>query len=79
LSFLRRNGSEEILIVLNLSNRDTHVRIDLPVMEYSSLENLLAGGKTSFQLYSGRVSADLSAFQAIVGRRIPLAPLDRIQ
>jgi glycosidase len=55
LSFLRRKGQEEILVVLNLSNRNTHVTIDLPVMDYSSVENLLEGGKTYFQLYSGRV------------------------
>ncbi len=76
LSFLRKKGNEEILVILNLSNRNTHVTIDLPVMDYSSVENLLTGGKTYFQLYSGRVSADLTAFEAIVGKRIPLAPLD---
>jgi cyclomaltodextrinase / maltogenic alpha-amylase / neopullulanase len=77
LSFLRTKGGQEVLVILNLSNRDTHVTIDLPVMEYSSVENLLTGSKTSFPLYSGRVSADLGAFQAIVGKRIPLAPLER--
>ena len=61
LSFLRKKGTEEILVILNLSNRNTHVTIDLPVMDYSSVENLLTEGKTYFQLYSGRVSADLSA------------------
>jgi glycosidase len=76
LSFLRKKGTEEILVILNLSNRNTHVTIDLPVMDYSSIENLLTEGKTYFQLYSGRVSADLSAYQAIVGKRIPLAPLE---
>ncbi len=76
LSFLRKQGNEEILVILNLSNRNTHVTIDLPVMDYSSVENLLTEGRTSFQLYSGRVSADLSAYQAIVGKRIPLAPLE---
>jgi hypothetical protein len=45
-------------------------------MEYSSVENLLSGQRTSFQLYSGRVSADLSAYEAIIGKRIPLAPLE---
>jgi glycosidase len=76
LSFLRKKDDEEIVIILNLSNRDTHVTVDLPVMEYSSVDNLLTEGKTYFQLYSGRVSADLSAYQAIVGKRIPLAPLN---
>ncbi len=75
LSYLRKKGDEEILVILNLSNRDTHVMIDLPVMDYSSIDNLLTGGKTYFQLYSGRVSTDLTAYQAIVGKRIPLAPL----
>ncbi len=75
LSFLRKKGEEEILVILNLSNRDTHVTVDLPVMDYSSVRNLLTDKETYFQLYSGRVSADLSAYDAIVGKRIPLAPL----
>ena len=75
LSFLRRKDKEEILVVLNLSNRNTHVTIDLPVMNYSSVENLLKEGKTYFQLYSGRVSLDLSGYGTLVGKYIPLAPL----
>ncbi len=75
LSFLRKKGDDEILIILNLSNRDTHVTIDLPVMDYYSVQNLLTEGKTWFQLYSGRVSANLGAYESIVGKRIPLAPL----
>ena len=75
LSFLRRKNGEEILTILNLSNRRVHVAIDLPVMDYYSVENLLSSGKTWFQLYSGRVSATLDAFDAVVGKRIPLAPL----
>jgi glycosidase len=75
LSFLRTKDTERILVVLNLSNRNTHVTIDLPVMEYSSVNDLLTDGKKYFQLYSGRVSMDLSAYEALVGRQIPLAPL----
>lgn len=76
LSFLRKKGKEEILVIINLSNRDKHVTIDLPVMEYSSVENLLKEGKTFFQLYSGRVSTDLAAYDSVVGKCIPLAPLN---
>lgn len=79
VSFLRKKGTEEILVILNLSNRNKHVTVDLPVMDYSSVENLLTGSKIYFQLYSGRVSADLAAYQAIVGKRIPLAPLERMR
>lgn len=75
MSFLRTNGSEQILTVLNMSNRNLHVTIDLPVMEYSSVDDLLAGGKKYFQLYSGRVSMDMSAYEVLVGKQIPLAAL----
>ena len=75
LSFLRKKGDAEVLVILNLSNRQLHVTIDLPVMDYYAIENLLTPDKTWFQLYSGRVSADLGAFEAIVGKKIPLAPL----
>jgi glycosidase len=75
LSFLRKSGNDEILVILNLSNRDVHVTIDLPVMDYYAMQNLLAPGKTWFSLYSGRVSADLGAFGYVVGKKIPLAPL----
>ena len=75
LSFLRRKGKDEVLVILNLSNRHLHVTIDLPVMDYSAVQNLLAPDETWFQLYSGRVSADLDAFGYVVGKKIPLAPL----
>ena len=75
LSFVRTHGSERILTVLNMSNRKAHVTLDLPVMEYSSVDDLLAGGKKYFPLYSGRVSMDLSAYEALVGKQIPLASL----
>jgi hypothetical protein len=46
-------------------------------MDYYAVQNLLTPGKTWFQLYSGRVCADLGAFGYIVGKRIPLAPLQQ--
>jgi hypothetical protein len=79
LSFIRKKDNEEILVILNLSNRKIQVTIDLPVMDYYSVENMLDGGDTRFQLYSGRVSANLGAFEAVVGKRIPLAPLESIK
>jgi glycosidase len=75
LSFLRKDGDAEVLVILNLSNRQTHVTIDLPVMDYYAVQNLLKPDKTWFQLYSGRVSADLGAFEYVLGKKIPLAPL----
>lgn len=75
VSYLRKSGSSEVLVMVNLSNRDVHVTLDLPVMEYYVVENLLGPGKTWFQLYSGRVSANLGAYGYVVGKKVPLAPL----
>lgn len=71
LSFLRKKGDDEILVILNLSNRTVQPSIDLPVMDYYRVENLLKDGFTNFELYSGRVSAKLGAFEYVVGKRIP--------
>ncbi|HEV2277463.1 MAG TPA: alpha-amylase family glycosyl hydrolase, partial [Acidobacteriaceae bacterium] len=77
LSFLRKEGNDEVLVILNLSNRQVHVTIDLPVMDYWAVQNLLTPDKTWFQLYSGRVSANLDAFGYVVGKKIPLEPLKK--
>lgn len=75
LSFLRKLGNREILVILNMSNRNVHVTVDLPVMDYYAVQNLLTPDKTWFSLYSGRVSADLGAYGYVVAKKIPLAPL----
>lgn len=75
LSFLRRKDDEEIVVILNLSNRALHVTVDLPVMDYYALESLIKDEDTRFKLYSGRVATDLAAFDFVVGRKRPLQPL----
>ena len=71
LSFLRQSGGSTVLVLVNLSNRDLHVTIDLPVMDNYVVENLVGTGRTWFSLYSGRVSAQLPAFGYVVGKRLP--------
>jgi glycosidase len=75
LSFLRKQGANEILVIINLSNRKVDVALDLPVMDYYKVDNLLKDGQTWFELYSGRVSAKLGAFEEVVGKRVPHPPL----
>jgi len=75
LSFLRKSPDSKVLVIVNLSNRNVHVTLDLPVMDYYVVDNLLGSGKRWFQLYSGRVSANLGAYEYIVGKKVPLAPL----
>ena len=41
LSFMRKRGDAEMLVILNLSNREVHVTIDLPVMDYYKVQNLI--------------------------------------
>jgi cyclomaltodextrinase / maltogenic alpha-amylase / neopullulanase len=77
LSYLRKLGNAEVLVIVNLSNRNVHVTVDLPVMDYYAVQNLLSPEKTWFSLYSGRVSADLGAFGYVVGKKIPLAALNQ--
>jgi glycosidase len=76
LSFLRRKDDEEIVVILNLSNRAVHVTVDLPVMEYHKLETLLKDQETHSKLYSGRFETDLGAFDFVIGKKIPLQPLE---
>jgi hypothetical protein len=47
-------------------------------MDYYSVQNLLSPEKTWFWLYAERVSADLGAFEYIVSKKIPLAPLGKV-
>ena len=71
VSYLRETEGSRVLVMVNLSNRNVHVTLDLPVMDSFKVTNLLDPGDTWFQLYSGRVSSDLAAFGYVVGRIDP--------
>ena len=45
-------------------------------MDYYVVDNLLKPGKTWFSLYSGRVSAELAAFDWVVGKKEPHPALE---
>jgi glycosidase len=78
LSFLRIKGTGEILVILNMSNRKLRVTIDLPVMDYYVVDELLKGGQTWFPLYSGRVSTELGGFGYLVGKKIPASEYEKL-
>ncbi len=48
LSFMRKKGDTEILVILNLSNRDVNVTIDLPVMDYYKVKIYCRPAKPGF-------------------------------
>ena len=41
VSFLRKNGNDEILVLVNLTNRITKVQVDVPAADYAQARDLL--------------------------------------
>ena len=66
---------DKVPVMLNSQARTRTATLDLPVMDYYAVQNLMEPDRTCFQNYSGRVSTDLKAFGWGAGTRIPLAPL----
>jgi glycosidase len=74
LSFVRRRGDEEVVVIVNLSNRILTGSMDLPATEYVSLKQVFGdGGLTSEleRLVVGRVGFKLPAYGTIVAKRQP--------
>jgi cyclomaltodextrinase / maltogenic alpha-amylase / neopullulanase len=71
LSFLRRTRREEILVVVNLTNRRLGVDLELKADRYGALEKILdiAGAGTVSKTPDGRVTAALGAYGFVVGKR----------
>jgi len=73
VSFLRKKGGEEILTIINLSNRARAGVVDLPWAEYRPLKNLIDDKIIQIPIQEGRIPFTLGAFDFIVGKRV--APL----
>lgn len=78
VSFMRRAGDEQILVVINLSNRRTPVVIDVPVADFMPATDLLTGKRTGTSIAAGRIAfvtlqgqRDLKPFEALVLKRLP--------
>jgi len=71
VSFLRKRGDQEILVVINLSNRKCAGAVDLPVSEYPALQDLIKNQRIGFSIAPGKVTFNLGTFEYIVGKRIP--------
>jgi glycosidase len=74
LSFVRKRGAEEVVVIVNLSNRILAGSMDLPAAEYVRLKQVFGdGGLTSEveRLDVGRVGFRLPAYGTIVAKRQP--------
>ena len=68
LSFCRRAGSDEIVSVVNLSNRSVKVQVGLPAGQAGSYLPLLAD-KAGAKSAGGKLVLDLQGFGYFVGKR----------
>jgi glycosidase len=83
VSFMRRTGKEEILVLVNLSNRKTAVTIDVRVADFMPAIDLLTGKKYSTSIAAGDIAfrtiqgkRDLDAFEALVLKRLPVRTIE---
>jgi glycosidase len=74
VTFLRRKGEDDqILVVVNLSNRKVPVTVDLAAADFMPATDLLTGKKESTAFSPGHISfpAPLEGFTAMVLKRLP--------
>ena len=74
LSFVRRRGDDEILVIVNLSNRTLAGSVDLPAADYLRLNRLFGNGSLTTDLervVAGRVGFNLPAYATVVAKRPP--------
>lgn len=65
-------GDEEILVVINLSNRKLKTLVNVPWTDYSPLQDLLDPTRQiRSKIQESRVVYELGAFEFIVGKRLP--------
>ncbi len=69
VSFLRRKGDEEILVLVNLSNRVTKVQVDAPAADFAQATDLLKNQPLPPSLSAAKFSRSLGAFDYVVAKR----------
>lgn len=69
VSFLRKKGDEEILVLINLTNRITRVQVDVPASDYAQSRDLLKDRALPASLTPDKLSCQLGAFDYVVAKR----------
>jgi glycosidase len=69
VSFIRRKGAEEILVMLNLSNRISKVEAQVPASDYANAVDLLRNRRVPPSLSRDQFSITLGAFDYLVAKR----------
>lgn len=79
VTFLRKKGEDEqVLVVVNLSNRKVPVTVGLAAADFMPATDLLTGKKVNTAFSPGHISfpAPLEAFAAMVLKRLPRQIMD---
>ena len=78
LTFLRQSEDERVLVVVNLSNRQSPVTVDLPPYAYGAARDLLTGRRQNVSFAPGRVVFGdvVPAFGTMVLEYLPLQTAD---
>ena len=69
VSFIRKKGNDEILVLINLSNRITKVEVDVPAARYAQARDLLKNRALPASLTPDKFSCQLGAFDYLVAAR----------
>jgi len=69
VSFVRKNGKEEILVLINLTNRITKVQVEVPASQYAEARDLLKNRALPASLSPEKFSCQLGAFDYVVAKR----------
>ena len=69
VSFVRKKGDEEILVLINLTNRITKVQVDVPAANYAQARDLLKNRALPPSLTADKLSCQLGAFDYLVAKR----------
>jgi glycosidase len=69
VSFLRKKGNDEILVLINLTNRISKVQLDVSASDYAEARDLLKNRTLPASLSPDKFSCQLGAFDYVVAKR----------
>src|SRR5436190_185634 len=69
VSFTRKKGTDEILVLVNLTNRITKVQVDVPAAEFAEAKDLLKARALPESLRPDKFTCRLGAFDYVVAKR----------
>lgn len=69
VSFIRKKGNDEILVLVNLSNRVTKFEVDVAASDYAQARDVLKDRSLPASLSPGKFSCQLGAFDYTAAKR----------